>query len=123
MTYELDINRRAFNAIKNKTKRIEVRATKLEKDSFDYKVLKENDIIDFTSDSEHLLVRITDINHYNTIEELLVMEGTRYTLSSTNDFNKGVKSINSLDGYKEAIKKWRLCNALRSNLWVTERTI
>lgn len=116
MTYELDINRRAFNAIKNKTKRIEVRATKLEKDSFDYKVLKENDIIDFTSDSEHLLVRITDINHYNTIEELLVMEGTRYTLSSTNDFNKGVKSINSLDGYKEAIKKWSLCNALRSNL-------
>lgn len=48
MTYELDINRRAFNAIKNKTKRIEIRATKLEKDSFDYKVLKENDMIDFT---------------------------------------------------------------------------
>lgn len=105
MIYELDINKRAFNAIKSKTKRIEIRATKLEKDSFDYKVLKENDMIDFTSNAEHLLVRITDINHYNTIEELLVMEGTRYTLSSTNDFNEGVKSINSLDGYKEAIKK------------------
>ncbi len=62
-------------------------------------------MIDFTSNAEHLLVRITDINHYNTVEELLVMEGTRYTLSSTNDFNEGVKSINSLDGYKEAINK------------------
>lgn len=62
-------------------------------------------MIDFTSNAEHLLVRITDINNYNTVEELLVMEGTRYTLSSTNDFNEGVKSINSLDGYKEAINK------------------
>lgn len=62
-------------------------------------------MIDFTSNVEHLLVRITDINHYNTVEELLVMEGTRYTLSSTNDFNERVKSINSLDGYKEAINK------------------
>lgn len=105
MIYELDINKRAFNAIKNKTKRIEIRATKLEKDSFDYGKMKENEMINFTCDNEHLLAKITDINHYNTIEELLTMEGTRYTLSSTNDFNEGVKSINSLDGYKGAIKK------------------
>ena len=32
------------------------------------------------------------------------MEGTRYTLSSTNDFSEGIKSINSLDGYEESIK-------------------
>lgn len=31
MIYELDINKRAFDAIKNKTKKIEIRATKLEK--------------------------------------------------------------------------------------------
>ena len=31
------------------------------------------------------------------------MEGTKYTLSSTNDYNEGIRSINSFDGYKEAI--------------------
>ena len=46
-----------------------------------------------------------DLTKYNTIEELLTMEGTRYTLSSTNDFNDGVKSINSIKGYKDAIKR------------------
>ncbi|UKI57719.1 MAG: hypothetical protein L6V81_10525 [Clostridium sp.] len=53
---------------------------------------------------------IEEINHYKTVEELLTLEGTRYTLSSTNDFNEGVKSINSLDGYLESIKsKWSVC--------------
>ena len=34
----------------------------------------------------------------------MIIEGTRYTLSSTNDFNEGIKSINSLNGYEKAIK-------------------
>lgn len=33
-----------------------------------------------------------------------MIEGTRYTLSSTNDYDEGIKSINSLNGYEEAIK-------------------
>ena len=105
MEYKLDINNRAFNAIKNKTKRIEIRATKLKKDSFDYSILRKGDIIEFQSYEGDLMKCIVgDINHYKTIEELLTLEGTRYTLSSTNDFNEGVKSINSLNGYEEAIK-------------------
>ena len=35
----------------------------------------------------------------------MTLEGTRYTTSSTNDFNEAVKSINSITGYKEEIKK------------------
>lgn len=106
MKYTFNINNRALNAIKNNTKRIEIRATKLEKDSFDYGTLRCGDTISFKSLSgEKIDCLVAEVNHYNSIEELLTLEGTRYTLSSTNDFNEGVKSINSLDGYKEAIKK------------------
>ena len=105
MEYSFDINNRAFKAIKERRKRVEIRATKIGENHFDYSKLKENDIINFTSfDGNTLKCIIGDVNWYNSIEELLTMEGTRYTLSSTNDFNEGVKSINSLNGYEEAIK-------------------
>ena len=105
MVYSFEINNRAFKAIKERKKRVEIRATKVGKNHFDYSILKENDIIKFTAfDGEILKCIIGDINWYNSIEELLTLEGTRYTLSSTNDFNEGIKSINSLNGYEEAIK-------------------
>lgn len=104
MKYNFDINNRAFKAIKERRKRIEIRTTKLGINHFNYGILKTNDIIEFTSyDGEKIECIIEDINWYKTVEELLTLEGTRYTLSSTNDFNEGIKSINSLDGYKEAI--------------------
>lgn len=105
MEYNFDINNRAFKAIKERRKRVEIRATKVGKTHFDYSNLKENDIINFISfDGETLKCVIGDVNWYDSIEKLLIMEGTRYTLSSTNDFNEGVKSINSLNEYEEAIK-------------------
>ena len=97
MTYNFDINNRAFNAIKNRTKRVEIRCTKIGDNHF-------NDYIIFESNGEKIKCLVEEINHYKTVEELLILEGTRYTLSSTNDFNEGVKSINSLDGYTESIK-------------------
>lgn len=104
MKYSLDINNRAFKAIKEGKKRVEIRTTKLGNNHFDYSILKVNDTILFTSyDNEKIECIITEINWYKTVEELLMLEGTRYTLSSTNDYNEGIKSINSLEGYKEAI--------------------
>ena len=105
MEYSFDINNRAFKAIKERRKRVEIRATKVRENHFDYSNLKENDIINFTSfDGETLKCAIDNVNWYSSVEELLLMEGTRYASSSTNDFNEGVKSINSLKGYEEAIK-------------------
>lgn len=105
MKYNFDINNRAFNAIKNGTKRIEIRVTELCNNNFDYGVLKTGDIIEFKSyDNEIIECLVKEVNHYNNIEELLTLEGTRYTLSSTNDFNEGVKSINSINGYSDAMK-------------------
>ena len=106
MDYNFDINNRAFKAIKERKKRIEIRATKLGSNHFDYSILKENDVIEFTSyDNEKMKCIITEINWYKSVEELLMLEGTRYTLSSTNDYNEAINSINKLDGYKEAIKE------------------
>ena len=103
MLYKLDINNRAFKAIKDKRKKVEIRATKLDS-SFDYSILKEKDLIEFTSyNQETILCKIIKINWYPSIEELLTIEGTKYTLSSTDDYEEGIKSINSLNGYKEAI--------------------
>ena len=106
MEYNFDINNHAFNVIKDNLKRIEIRATKVGKNHFDYSVLKPNDYINFTSyDGDKIKCKIKEVNWYDSIEKLLMLEGTRYSLSSTDDYNEGINSINSLDGYEEAIKK------------------
>ncbi|MBR3362776.1 MAG: hypothetical protein IKG40_02495 [Bacilli bacterium] len=105
MKYNFKINNRAFNAICTNKKRVEIRATKSGKDHFDYGKIKVNDFIEFVAINGNKAVCLVEkINHYNSIEELLTIEGTTYTLSSTNDFYQGIKSINNIDGYKEAIK-------------------
>ena len=104
MIYKFNINSRAFCAIKNKTKRVEIRCTKLGLDNFDYGILNINDNIEFTSfTGEKMLCLIKKVNHYKSIEDLLTYEGTKYTLSSTNCYEEGIKSINSIEGYKDLI--------------------
>lgn len=103
MIMKLDLNDRAALAMKNGTKRIENRANK---GDHDYSTLNPNDIIEFTSDAIGVFyVKVLEVNHYNSVEEELTMEGTRYTLSSTNDKDEGIKAITGLNGYEEAIKK------------------
>lgn len=98
----LDLNDRAFNAIKNGTKRIEIRANTGDNDFSKYEI---GDIIVFkNSENRTINCKIKEINKYDSVENLLMQEGTRYTLSSTNDYNEGIKSINSFNGYAEAIK-------------------
>ena len=109
MEYTFDINNRAFNTIKNNLKRIEIRATKNGYGHFNYSVIKPSDYINFFSyDKEKIKCIVKEINWYESIEKLLMLEGTRYTLSSTDDYKEGIKSINSIDGYKDAIK----CNGV-----------
>ncbi len=102
--YDFNLNDRAFNAISEGRKKVEIRVTKLD-GSFDYSILKENDLIRFTnSKNKRIKCKVTKISWYQTIEELLTTEGTKYTLSSTDNFDEGVKSINSFEGYTEGMK-------------------
>ena len=103
--YQLDINDRAFLAIKNGTKKVEIRVTtdKLNKDYGKYQV---GEYITFiNSNNEELKCIIKEINWYQDERQLLTLEGTKFTLSSTNDIEEGIKSINSYKNYKEGIKE------------------
>ncbi len=105
MIIKLNINDRAALAIKNNTKRVEIRTNK-ENGKHDYSKLKENDIIEFTSNNLGVFyVKVKEVNHYDSLEELFTLEGTRYTTSSTNDKEEAIKNVNKLDGYQDAIKK------------------
>lgn len=102
---KLKINDRAALAIKNNLKRVEIRANK-ENSDHDYSKLKINDIIEFTSNNlGKFYCKVLEVNYYKTLEELLTLEGTRYTTSSTNDYNEAINNIYKIDGYKDAIKK------------------
>ena len=85
MIIKLNINDRAALAIKNKTKRVEIRVNK-KNSKHDYSKLKENDTIEFTSNNLGVFyAKIKEANHYETLEDLFALEGTKYTISSTND--------------------------------------
>ena len=105
MIMKLNINDRAALAIKNNTKKVEIRANK-ENSEHDYSKLKENDIIEFTSNNLGVFyVKVKEVNHYDSLEELFTLEGTRYTTSSTNDKEEAIRNVSKLDGYEDAIKK------------------
>ncbi len=103
MKYELNLNDRAFEAIISKTKRVEIRANT---DNYNYDNIKLGDLIEFTNSINRKIVcKVIEINHYDTVENLLTLEGTRYTTSSTNDYQQAIERIYALNGYKESIKK------------------
>lgn len=105
MIMKLNINDRTALAIKNNTKRVEIRANK-ENSEHDYSILKENDVIEFTSNNLGVFyVKVKEVNHYDSLDELFTLEGTKYTTSSTNDKEEAIKNVNKLDGYEKAINK------------------
>ena len=102
---ELKINDRAALAIKKNEKRVEIRAYKGNPDH-DYRTLKENDVLTFHSQNlGTFYTRVKEVHHYDTLEELFTLEGTKYTTSSTNDKEEAIQRIKKLDGYEKAIKE------------------
>lgn len=100
----LKINDRAAKAIKDGLKRVELRVYKGDKD---YSKLKHGDVLNFVSQNgESFFCKVLEVNHYDSAEELFTLEGTKYTTSSTNDFDTAVENINKIDGYQEAIKEY-----------------
>ena len=101
MKYELNLNDRAFEAIINKTKRVEIRANT---NNHNYSSMKSGDIIEFTNTkSRKIICKVLEVNHYDSADDLFILEGTKYTTSSTNDYHEAIARINSLNGYEEEI--------------------
>lgn len=107
MKYTLDINNRPFRAIKAGTKRVEGRTpTRFDKAPFDK--LNPGDLITFINNvsGEKLTVKVTFIHHYPNVRTMLTKEGVENVLSSSpKTIEHGIKSYNSLRGYKEGIKQ------------------
>ncbi|MFG6377034.1 MAG: hypothetical protein K1W19_01710 [Lachnospiraceae bacterium] len=103
--YHLNINNRAFNAIYEERKKIEIRANK--KGRIDYSKLQKDDYIIFKDlkTASNILCKVIRKNWYATVQSLLETEGTEYSLSSTNSIEEGIKSIESISDYKEVIER------------------
>ena len=100
MIIKLNINDRAALAMKNGTKKVEIRA------GANYDKLTYGDIIEFSSNNlGKFYVKVEGINHYNTLDELFTLEGTRYTVSSTNDKKEAILNVEKIGDYKNIIKE------------------
>lgn len=100
MIIKLNINDRAALAIKNGTKKIEIRA------GANYGKLSCGDIIEFSSNNlGKFYVKVKGVNHYNSLDELFTLEGTRYTVSSTNDKEEAILNVEKIGDYKNIIKE------------------
>lgn len=100
--YYLRLNNRPFKAIQNGTKRIEIRANKYKNISESF---KPGDFIVFTNNETKQTMRckVTRVNLYPTVRNLLEIEGLSHTLSSGLGLEEGIKSIESIGDYKNII--------------------
>ena len=102
MLIKLNINDRAALAIKNGTKRVEIRAA----GKYDYSKLCANDVIEFNSNNLGIFyVKVEEVNYYKSLDELFMLEGTKYTTSSTNDKEEAIKNVEKISDYKNRIRK------------------
>ncbi len=100
MIMKLNINDRAALAMKNGTKKIEIRA------GANYDKLSCGDVIEFSSNNlGKFYVRVKGVNHYDSLDELFTLEGTRYTTSSTNDKEEAILNVEKIGDYKNIIKE------------------
>lgn len=107
MEYTFNTNDRPFKAILAGTKKVEGR-TFTDSDKTPYDKLKSGDsvIIINNLSNETLRARVIFIHHYPSVREMLEKEGPESVLSSEpKTIEHGIKAYDSLNDYKEGIKK------------------
>lgn len=103
MEYKMNLNPRAFKAIQNQTKKVEIRANK--NDSI-IKEMKPFDILFFKNLENNEMIKciIKKITLYKNVKDLLLNEGIEKCISSCHDLENSIKSIESIPGYKNIIE-------------------
>lgn len=98
---------RPFNAIKEGKKTVEIRANKNDFSENSINLIEKGDFIIFKKigTEDRLKCTVERKTLYKTIRELLEIEGTKHSLSSTDDIEEGIKSIEAIDNYKGLISK------------------
>ena len=104
--HRLLVRSRPFNAIKNKSKTIEVRANK-KVGRLDYSKIGAGDLIIFINqETRHQLTcTVERVTHYADLRMLLSTEGVNNTLCSGGGIDAGIKSIEAITDYKKVIKE------------------
>ena len=105
--FTLKLKERPFEAIKKGTKKIEIRANKEECSGNSVNLMKEGDHISFQKEGSSDMIKcvVRRVVLYPDVKSLLLKEGTKYALSSTDDLEEGIRSIESIGTYKELITK------------------
>ena len=112
--YKLEIYKKPLKAIKNGTKRIEIR-TNNSYENIDYKYLQPGDLISFQIINgppfvnldvvvpDALKVRVLNVIKYKDPKDLLVNEGLDVLSTLVNSLEEGVEMLYSFHEYKEMI--------------------
>ena len=112
--YKLEIYEKPLKAIKNGTKRIEIR-TNNSYENIDYKYLQHGDLISFQIINgppfvnldvvvpDALKVRVLNVIKYKDPKDLLVNEGLDVLSTLVNSLEEGVEMLYSFHEYKEMI--------------------
>ncbi|HEC65591.1 MAG TPA: hypothetical protein ENI23_09865 [bacterium] len=106
MRHKFGTSHRPFEAIKNKTKKVEYRTT-ASNDKYDFSSVKAGDeLLLFDEDiGEELELDVVRVSHYNSTRKALENEGLSHSSSKPKTIEEAIDSIESHTGYKEAIKK------------------
>jgi len=106
-TFLKNLYERPFNAIKNNQKNVEIRANKNVFFGNSINLIEKGDFIVFkkVGSEDKIKCMVERKTLYKSVRELLESEGTEHSLSSTNDIEEGIKSVESISNYKELITK------------------
>jgi len=122
--HDKNLNNRAFLALLAGTKKIEIRPHKGgARGCFSHINVGDTLIFTNTKTNEKLSCVVQQKKHYSSIRSLLEKEGTQYTLSSTNDLEQGITSIESIKGYKEYIAQFGVFSIHVSKVRLIEKAI
>ena len=112
--YKLEIYEKPLKAIKNGTKRIEIR-TNNSYENIDYKYLQHGDLISFQIINgppfvnldvvvpDALKVRVLNVVKYKNPKDLLIKEGLDVLSTMVNSLEEGIEMLYSFHEYKEMI--------------------
>lgn len=106
-TFLKNLYERPFNAIKDNQKNVEIRANKNIFSGSSVNLIEKGDFIIFKKigSEEKIKCTVERKTLYKSVRELLESEGTEHSLSSTNNIEEGIKSVESIGNYKELIAK------------------
>ena len=113
--WSMPVLMRQYEDIASGKKKVEGRVPDFDNPAKDYRSMEPGDVLIFyavnpdlspITDLPECRFRVSFINHYNSIEEMLALEGRTNLLPGTSSDEDAAKTYTSFPGYVERIKKY-----------------